>query len=58
MRTTLYQHPDGHQISFDALKNTLHITDGENQIVVPIGPAGLAQLGNKLVSIGYESEVA
>jgi hypothetical protein len=58
MNTTLYQHPNGHQISFDGLTNTLHITDGENQIVVPIGPIGLAELGNKLVAIGHDCEVA
>ena len=58
MSTALYKHPDGYQISFDAYTNTLRITDGENQIVVPIGPIGLAELGNKLVAIGHECEVA
>ena len=59
MSTPLYRHPDGYQISFDAYTNTLRITDCEDQIVVvPIGPVGLAELGNELVAIGHECEVA
>ena len=54
MKTTFYYHPDGFHISFSAMESILHITDGEKEIDIPIGPVGLHNLAVKLASIGIE----
>lgn len=47
----LYQHPDGHAI--DLLNGILTVTDSGGQTAsVPIGEIGLAELGERMVSIG------
>jgi hypothetical protein len=51
----LYNHPDGYQISFDARTGTLYINDGENSIDLPIGPVGLASLGQKLIELSKKA---
>jgi hypothetical protein len=57
MKTILYTHPDGYQISFDGLLNVLHITDGEMEINLPIGPIGLTELGSMLIFMGFDGDV-
>lgn len=47
----IYQHPDGHAI--DLLNGMLTVTDADGQTAsVPIGEIGLAELGERMVSIG------
>lgn len=56
MKTILYRHPDGYQISFDGLANVLHITDGEVEINLPVGPIGLTELGSMLIAMGCDGD--
>lgn len=52
---TLYQHPDGGSIEFDASTMTLMVSEDMYPTVgVHIGPLGLIELGKKLASIGAD----
>lgn len=49
--TTLYQHPDGPQIAYDAQAHTLKVSDGDHTVIVPIGPVGIRDLAAALQSM-------
>lgn len=52
---TIYQHPDGGSIEFDASTLTLMVNEDTYPTVgVHIGPLGLIELGKKLASIGAD----
>ena len=53
--TTVYQHPDGGTLAFN--DNELTATDDEgNAVCLPIGPLGLAELGNALLVLAAKQE--
>ncbi len=56
MNRTLYQHPDGFRIVYCHLSRSLECCHDEDEYVldIPIGEAGLIDLGLALVSLGFE----
>jgi len=55
--STIYQHPDGHSIDFT--NNTLTVVSSDGMAVsVPMGAAGLRQLGKSLETSFTESDCA
>ena len=54
--TLLYQHPDGHVISYDRDAMALVVTDSDGQwLTVPCGPLGLIEVGKQMVAMGGAS---
>ena len=51
---TVYQHPDGFELTYGAHELTATDDDG-NAVRLPIGPLGLAELAEKLAAIANDS---
>lgn len=47
----LYEHPDGHLIAF-ADNRLICASEGDSTAFIPIGPAGLVELGKTLQALG------
>lgn len=59
MKHVLYRHPDGGIIEFDGDSGFLLMEeDGYLKVGLPIGPAGLIELGEKLIYLGRQQKVA
>ncbi len=55
MNRTVYSHPDGPTLAFN--DHTLIATDDDGKaVLLPIGPIGLAELGNALLALAAEQE--
>lgn len=51
---TVYQHPDGFELTYGAHELTATDDDG-NSVRLPIGPLGLAELAEKLAAIANDA---
>ncbi|WP_029525846.1 hypothetical protein [Polaromonas glacialis] len=55
MSRTVYSHPDGFTLAFN--DDALTATDDDGKaVLLPIGPIGLAELGNTLLALAAEQE--
>ena len=54
--TTVYQHPDGHEITVGDGLLTACTSEG-TAVSLPIGPAGLRDVAAKLLALADEAEV-
>ena len=52
--TTVYQHPDGHELTYGDHELTATDDDG-NSVRLPIGVLGLAELAEKLAAIANDA---
>ncbi|NLY64430.1 MAG: hypothetical protein GX070_05670 [Alcaligenaceae bacterium] len=48
---SLYKHPDGHKMTHDHETKMLTVSDDEgNKVSIPVGNAGLLQIGKAFIS--------